>query len=89
MTRFYCTKKFRREELEGVDYTIPFGMIASIVLPDRVTLRNGEQLQLERSSDLGERNAGILIFVDGGEHPEYVPWTDVARLAFTPVAETR
>ncbi len=45
--------------------------------------------QLEHSSELGERNAGILIFVDGGEHPEYVPWTDVARLAFTPVAETR
>ena len=68
--------------LEGVDYTIPFGMIASIVLPDRVTLRNGEQLQLERSSDLGERNAGILIFVDGGEHPEYVPWTEVAQIVF-------
>jgi hypothetical protein len=67
---------------EGVDYTIPFGMIASIVLPDRVTLHNGETLQLERSADLGERNAGILIFVDGGEHPEYVPWTEVVRIVF-------
>ena len=75
--------------LEGVDYTIPFGMIASIVLPDRVTLHNGEKLQLERDADLGKQNAGILIFVDGGQHPEYVPWTKVARLAFTPVAETR
>ncbi len=75
--------------LEGVDYTIPFGMIASIVLPDRVTLHNGEKLQLERSADLGKQNAGVLIFVDGGQHPEYVPWTEVARLAFTPVAETR
>jgi hypothetical protein len=27
-------------------------------------------------------NAGILIFVDGGEHPEYVPWTDVVRVDF-------
>ena len=68
--------------LECVDYTIPFGMIASIVHPDRVTLRNGETLQLERSADLGERNAGILIFVDGGEQPEYVPWADVARIDF-------
>ena len=75
--------------LEGVDYTIPFGMIASIVLPDRVTLHNGEKLQLERDADLGKQNAGILIFVDGGQHPEYLPWTEVARLAFTPVAETR
>jgi len=68
--------------LEGVDYTIPFGMIASIELPDRVTLHNGEKLQLERSADLGEHNAGILIFVDGGQHPEYVPWTEVAQIVF-------
>jgi len=67
---------------EGVDYTIPFSMIASIVLPGRVTLRNGETLQLERGSDLGNLNAGTLIFVDGGEHPEYVPWTEVVRIDF-------
>src|SRR6185436_8009620 len=42
---------------QGVDYTIPFGLIASIALPGRdegdtsratVTLHDGEQLQLER-----------------------------------------
>ncbi|HSE63258.1 MAG TPA: hypothetical protein VLG15_06565 [Thermoanaerobaculia bacterium] len=73
----------------GVDYTIPFGMVASIALPGgaergadrvRVTLQNSEQLELERAGDLGEKNAGMLIFVDGRPRPEYVPWTDVAQI---------
>jgi hypothetical protein len=76
---------------QGVDYTIPFGMIASIALPGReergarrarVTLHNGEEPQLERTGDLGEGNAGMLIFVDGQHRPEYVPWTDVEQIDF-------
>jgi hypothetical protein len=76
---------------EGVDYTIPFSLIASIVPPGReergaqharVTLHNGEELQLERTGDLGEGNAGMLIFVDGRQRPEYVPWTDVGQVDF-------
>ncbi len=76
---------------QGVDYTIPFGLIASIVPPGReergaprarVTLHDGEQLQLDRTGDLGERNAGMLIFVDGRPRPEYVPWTDVEQVDF-------
>jgi hypothetical protein len=76
---------------QGVDYTIPFGLIASIVPPGReergapharVTLHDGEELQLERSGDLGDGNAGILIFVDGYQRPEYVPWTDVEQVDF-------
>jgi hypothetical protein len=75
----------------GVDYTIPFGLVASIVLHGggeddagraRVALRSGEVLRLERSGDLGDGNAGLLIFVDGAEHPEYVPWSEVERLDF-------
>jgi hypothetical protein len=75
----------------GVDYTIPFGLLASIV-PLRqdergaqraaVTLHDGEELQLERSGDLGEGNAGILIFVEAGNRPEYLQWTDVERVEF-------
>jgi hypothetical protein len=73
---------------QGVDYTIPFGLIASIVPPGReesgaqrarVILRNGEELELERAGDLGEKNAGLLIFV-AGQRPEYVPWTDVGKV---------
>jgi hypothetical protein len=76
---------------QGVDYTILLGLIASIVLPDpekrgaeraRVTLHSGEQLQFELAGDLGEANAGMLIFVDGREQPEYVRWTQIARIDF-------
>lgn len=74
---------------EGVNYTIPFGFIASIVRPGRdgqgaegarVTLHDGGELQLERTGDLGDGNAGLLIFVEGRERPEYVPWTDVGQV---------
>lgn len=77
--------------LNGVDYTIPFGLVASVVArggelsdagPARVTLRSGEELALEREGDLGEGNAGLLVFVEGAARPEYVPWSDVARVDF-------
>jgi hypothetical protein len=75
--------------LPGVDYNIPFSLITSIVPHGRngrsagratVILQDGEELQLERTGDLGERNAGMLIFVDGRERPEYVAWTDVEQI---------
>jgi len=50
----------------------------------RVILRDGEELQLERGGDLGEGNAGMLIFVEGRPRPEYVPWTDVEQVDFDP-----
>jgi hypothetical protein len=73
----------------GVDYTIPFGLIASIALPDReeggaqranVIFHHGQELQFERTGDLGEGKAGMLIFVESHERPEHVPWTDVERV---------
>ena len=75
---------------DGVDYTVPFGLIASVVpaggegedaVRGRVTLHSGEVLKLERKGDLGEGNAGLLVFVEGRPSPEYVPWADVARVA--------
>ncbi len=73
--------------LPGVDFNIPFSLIASIVPGGRegratVTLHDGEELQLERTGDLGERNAGVLIFTEGRERPEYVRWADVERIDF-------
>jgi hypothetical protein len=74
---------------QGVNYTIPFGLIASIVLPDpeeraaqrvTVTLQSGEELYLECTGDLGKGNAGMLVFIDGPQRPEYVPWADVERI---------
>lgn len=72
----------------GVDYTIPFGLVASIV-PGRpgergtphatVTLHDGHELRLERTGDLGEANAGLLVLVEG-QPPGYVAWTEVERI---------
>lgn len=71
----------------GVTYTIPFGLIAAIapLARDedgraRVRLHDGEELSLERAGDLGEGNAGLLIFAAGRERAEHVPWTDVVRV---------
>lgn len=70
---------------QGVDYTIPFSLIASIVPGAQrasVTLLSGEVLPLERSGDLGKWNAGMLIFFEGRDRAEHVPWADVARVDF-------
>jgi hypothetical protein len=81
---------------QGVDYMIPFDRIASIVLPDlavrgteraRVRLRTGEQLQLALAGDLGDWNAGMLVFLSGHQRPEYVLWSDVAQVNFDSPAE--
>jgi hypothetical protein len=73
----------------GVDYHIPFGLIASIAPGGgdqsggvRVTLHHGEELVLEREGDLSDRNPGMLIFGGGREHPEHVPWSDVRHVEF-------
>jgi hypothetical protein len=73
--------------LRGVTYTIPFGLIASIV-PGRgaerarVRLHDGGELRLERTGDLGDTNGGLLVFASGSDDAEYVPWSDVERLDF-------
>jgi hypothetical protein len=76
---------------QGIDYTILFGLIASIGLPvpeDRVathakvTLHSGEVLQLELAGDAGERNAGMLIFAAGRKQPEYISWNQIKEIHF-------
>jgi hypothetical protein len=75
----------------GVDYTIPFGLVASVAPTGSedpgaqrvlVTLHSGEALQLERAGDLGAGNAGLLVFVEGRGRPEYVPWAEIVRVDF-------
>ena len=75
----------------GVDYTIPFGLVASVAPAGgedpgapraSVRLQSGEALQLERAGDLGAGNAGLLVFVGGRERPEYVPWPEIVRIDF-------
>jgi hypothetical protein len=76
-------------QYQGVDYTIPFALIASIVPlePDargahraKVILHGGEELQLERSADVGQRHGGVLVFTRGRERPEYLRWEEVQRI---------
>jgi len=72
----------------GVSYAIPFGRVASIVLPGfdatdaraTVTLGDGRALELELAGDLGKQNGGALVFAAGRERAEYVPWSEVARV---------
>lgn len=82
---------------QGVDYTLPFALVASIELPGAggagtphatVSLRSGETLRLELTGDLGRWHAGLLVF-DGGPRPEYVPWAEVVRVDFDRPADTR
>jgi hypothetical protein len=77
---------------EGLNYTVAFGLIASIERPATpeldgqtaaVTLRSGEALRLEPSGDLGPEHGGMLI-IEEGQSPRYVSWTDVARIDFDP-----
>ncbi len=73
---------------QGVDYSILFGRIAAIVPlePDadgaRVTLLDGEELELAGSADVDRRHGGVLVFAREGERPEYVRWQEVRRIDF-------
>ncbi|MGE3273907.1 MAG: hypothetical protein AB7O67_02265 [Vicinamibacterales bacterium] len=74
----------------GVNYSLPFGLVASVVLGPpvgaraaaTVRLQDGNELSLERAGDLADSNGGLLVFEDGPERPEYLPWTDVAQVDF-------
>jgi hypothetical protein len=77
--------------LPGVDYNIPFSLLASILLHGQdatiagratVLLSDGEALHLERTGDLAASNAGVLVFVDGRPRPDYVRWMEVAQVDF-------
>ena len=76
---------------DGVDYNVPFGLLASIQIPGgeagankdvKVVLHSGEMLSLERDGDLTNQNAGMLVFATGGENPVYLPWEEIERIDF-------
>lgn len=74
----------------GVTYSLPFWLVASIDLspeaggPEvaRVALHSGEELRLEREGDLGQGNAGVLVFEDGPEPARFASFSEVARIEF-------
>ncbi len=69
-----------------VEYYIPFENIASIEPRDRdesmILLRNGEELRLEDSQDVSDRNDGILIFDSDDDRPVFLEWEEVERIEF-------
>ena len=70
---------------DGITYSIPFAQVASVAPSGgrrtRVTLRGAkEELVLEESADVTERNAGIFVLAGGKK--TYVPWDEVGRIDF-------
>jgi sporulation protein YlmC with PRC-barrel domain len=70
---------------DGVTYSIPFADVASITRADarrsKVVLRgSNEEIYLEKSADVTDRNAGVFILA--GEKKTYVPWNEVSRIDF-------
>ena len=72
---------------QGVDYMIPFGLIARIDTRGsadnasiQVMLRSGEELRLARGGDLADSNGGMLVFQTGSSRPAYVAWADLERI---------
>jgi hypothetical protein len=70
----------------GVEFAIPFSMIASIEPYGRdsavVTLRNGEEIELEDSQDVSESHDGILVLDENGEIHEWIAWEDIEVVRF-------
>ena len=71
---------------DATDYTVPFAMVASIEPKDRgrclVRLRNGQQLELEDSHDVGRDNAGLVVVPRGSGKPAHVAWSEIATIEF-------
>ena len=72
-------------ERRHLSYSIPFALVASVVPRGdaaRVTLRSGEELMLEDTTDVSEDNAGMLVFEPKHAKPTYVRWDEVERVDF-------
>jgi hypothetical protein len=74
--------------LDECEYQIPFGLVASITptVPGscEVVLRDGRRLVLGGDEDTGEGHAGMLVFGEGREKPDYVPWSGMKLVTFAP-----
>ena len=71
-----------------VEYDIPFAMIQAIAPLKgeacRVTLRNGQILELTGEQDAGPNNPGVLIFAPNEDRARRVPWLRIREIRFTP-----
>ncbi len=68
-----------------IDFAIPLRNVKKITIKTRdkvtVELRNGENLSLAESQDVGELNQGVLVFA-GKDEPKYIAWEDVSTILF-------
>jgi hypothetical protein len=80
------------EMLNGSHREVEFDLLfASISVieprgPDSslIFMRNGQELTLEDSQDVSDRNDGVLVLADQAEDNVYIPWGDVASIHFDP-----
>jgi len=73
--------------VRDVAFDIPFEKVQSIEPIDddasRVVLTSGEELELEDSQDISERNDGILLYRgDDRDDAMYLSWEEVVRIDF-------
>jgi hypothetical protein len=68
----------------GIEYSVPFEQVSALEpLNDkttRVTLRNGQKLELGKTQDVSENNAGVLVLQSGAAPEHYLTWASVARI---------
>ena len=69
-----------------IEFDIPFVNVAKI-RPDGadvslVTLRNGEEFELEDSQDVSDDNDGVLVYPGGDADPTYIEWTEIDTIEF-------
>lgn len=71
-----------------IEYDIPFTEIVMIEpLPEascRVHLRCGKVMELAGEQDTGKNIGGMLVFPNEGNTVQYVPWTLIQQIRFSP-----
>ena len=80
------TTEFLNGDRHDIEYSIPFGRVA-FLLPERsnstrVIYKDGKELKLEDTADVGDENAGVFVFEEGQKEPRYIVWDDIRRIDF-------
>jgi hypothetical protein len=87
---FDLDEEYDFELLQGkqrdFEYTTAFRNVKKIKTYDHtrceVELKSGEKLMLDDGQDVDDRNQGVLIFAQGKDNPQYVPWEKISEIEF-------
>jgi hypothetical protein len=87
---FDLDEEYDFELLQGkqrdFEYTTAFRNVKKIKTYDdtrcEVELKNGTKLMLSDGQDVNDRNQGVLVFAQGQNKPQYVPWEKVSEIEF-------